>query len=379
MTTTIDWPAWLEPSEFMPTLVRNALVSRSPFDQSPQIYSEPGEFWRFSLTLPPVRRGTQLAQARAAFFNQISAGGVRLRVPYFEHRIPHGTVRGVPTLSATASAGFAALSITGALAWPNLILNGGFTIDSNADGLCDGMVTYSAASPGTITASRPIISGRGAVQRVEASAFGSSTSHRVGLRLPDVAVSPASGKLSAGADVSKAGGVPANGYVEINWSDSGGGFISTSGSGPVALTGADFQRITVVGDIPANAVTAKVYIFMQPQSAVANVAVSIDIDSAQVESGGVPTAFSGSPTVLAGDLLGVGGQLFEVNADATLSGLGAGNVGVNNRPRVAIASTSVVTTVAPTATMVCLGIITPTYRPGWQNAVAIDLDEVWDA
>jgi hypothetical protein len=97
----------------------------------------------------------------------------------------------------------------------------------------------------------------------------------------------------------------------------------------------------------------------------------------QLEYGAAPTDYVAGPTLLAGDFLGAGGQLFEVAADTQLAG-GVGTVPVINRVRATIASGSAVTWYRPTCEMVLPAMQAgPVYRPGAIDSTALDLVEVW--
>ena len=76
------------------------------------------------------------------------------------------------------------------------------------------------------------------------------------------------------------------------------------------------------------------------------------------------TAGTAGGTLLAGDMLGVGGLLCMVQSDVTLDGSGAGSVPLVNRLRAAQTNGAAVTWDRPTATFRLLGHATPVYQPG---------------
>jgi hypothetical protein len=88
------------------------------------------------------------------------------------------------------------------------------------------------------------------------------------------------------------------------------------------------------------------------------------------------TGGTAGSTLLAGDLLGLGGLLIMVAADVTLNGSGAGTVTLANRLRVAQSSGAAITWNKPTAPF---RMATPgvgiTYSPGMGEAVSLDLLE----
>ena len=94
-------------------------------------------------------------------------------------------------------------------------------------------------------------------------------------------------------------------------------------------------------------------------------------------TGGTAASGSGPVTLLQGDFIGCGGQIFMVAADVTLAG-GAGSVPVVNRVRGTIASGSSVTWYRPTCEMVLPAQQAgPMRRPGAIDSAALDLIEVF--
>jgi hypothetical protein len=79
-------------------------------------------------------------------------------------------------------------------------------------------------------------------------------------------------------------------------------------------------------------------------------------------------------TLLAGDMLGVGSQLFMVAADVTASG-GAATVSLVNRVRTAIADNAAVTWSKPTALFRLLSSSSVRYTPGLARSMQIEFGE----
>lgn len=103
---------------------------------------------------------------------------------------------------------------------------------------------------------------------------------------------------------------------------------------------------------------------MLVNGAVAQGASSISIDGISPSTG----------TLFAGDLLGVGGQLFMVAADVTASG-GAASVSIVNRVRAAISDNSAVTWNKPTALFRLLSSSGVRYTPGLGSALSLQFGE----
>ncbi|CAA2107622.1 hypothetical protein [Variovorax paradoxus] len=80
-------------------------------------------------------------------------------------------------------------------------------------------------------------------------------------------------------------------------------------------------------------------------------------------------------TLLAGDMVGVGGQLFQVAKDVVANGSGAMNIDVVNRSRVAAASGSQVVWDKPTALFRQSSQSAVQYIPGYATEVSIDFVE----
>ena len=98
--------------------------------------------------------------------------------------------------------------------------------------------------------------------------------------------------------------------------------------------------------------------------AVAQGASSIAIDGISPSAG----------TLLAGDMLGIGGQLFMVAADVTASG-GAATVSIVNRVRVALANNAAVTWDKPTVLFRLLSAPAVQFSPGVATSTGFDFGE----
>lgn len=94
----------------------------------------------------------------------------------------------------------------------------------------------------------------------------------------------------------------------------------------------------------------------------------------------LPIQTTAGATLRAGDMLGCGGQLFRVMADATANGSGLISAEVQGRARTALSSGAAVTWSAPTANFMMKspdGVPT-VWQPGSiTDAISVDLIEVW--
>jgi predicted RecA/RadA family phage recombinase len=96
---------WCEP---------NVMTSVAPLTKSTRRYRLTGAPWRMILTYPPCRSRTDEDDqaTREAFFNYLGGQENLVALWHFKRPAPLGTMRGSPTLSATAVKGATSLSIT---------------------------------------------------------------------------------------------------------------------------------------------------------------------------------------------------------------------------------------------------------------------------
>lgn len=110
---TITYPTsgdhWL-PKRFAPELRTNVLVSPSPLSGSVDTLELPGARWVFGLDYDPAYFEEQAE--REALWTEMGAQANRMALYHFARPVPRGTMRGSPTLSATAAAGATSLSIS---------------------------------------------------------------------------------------------------------------------------------------------------------------------------------------------------------------------------------------------------------------------------
>jgi hypothetical protein len=107
--STITWPVAICPAQLAFGLRTNVLVSTSPLNGTIDTLEIPGARWVGSMTLPPATYADQAV--REALFSEIGGQANRVALWHFARPEPRGTMRGSPTLSATAAAGATSLSI----------------------------------------------------------------------------------------------------------------------------------------------------------------------------------------------------------------------------------------------------------------------------
>lgn len=99
---------------------------------------------------------------------------------------------------------------------------------------------------------------------------------------------------------------------------------------------------------------------------------------AQLEVGDRLTDFEPGPTLKAGDLLGLGGQLLMVAEDAAGVGDGTVTVKLANRLRSAQSAGAAITWDRPKATFRLSSDVVPIgYRPGFSDPLALEFVEHW--
>lgn len=294
------------------------------------------------MVLPPCRGAA--ARRRAAWLASLASTGDWVRMPAWSQRYPLGTIGGSPTVNGAVTAGARSIALANVLSRPNLLFSSGFEIDTNADGLADGWTQYSTGTTGTITRSRVAGNGSTWAQRFDATGLGGTAADQVGLRYSADAGVTAGLSYALSADT-RDNGLPVR--VHIDWFNVSAVFISSS-TAVFSSSGSVWTRRSVVGVAPAGAVVAKLYVWMEARPGGAG-AAAIEIDDVQFEQAAAATGYAGLPTVRAGDVIAVGGNLLMVGPnDATLTDAGAGAVNlVAGAPR-AISNGAAVTYMAPT-------------------------------
>jgi hypothetical protein len=367
---TIDWPAGLIPQAAELSLRKAGAQFASPFNGTLQSVDFIAERWVLSCSLAPQ---FQHDPRGVGPFANILAGGVeRVRVwPFHTGGVPRGSLRGAPTLGTTATRGQQLLNISNAGALSNLLRGSSFEVDSNADGLADNWASYAGGVSTSPVWSR-VAGLRGAfAQRMDVVSLGATDADRVGLRhAVDQPVTPGASYGFAAHMRAPLGQMVLN----VDWRDSGGGYLSSSMQAFAAST--SWQRPSIQLTAPPSAAIARLFVWLQDAGAVA-AAAWFEVDNVQWEVGSV-TDYGFLPSVLYGDFIGCGGQLFMVQEDTLLNDLGNGNVPVINRVRGTIASGSAVTWYRPTCEMVLPAMQAgPVRRPGVIESTALDLVEVW--
>jgi hypothetical protein len=138
-----------------------------------------------------------------------------------------------------------------------------------------------------------------------------------------------------------------------------------------------WQRFSITAALPA--ASSEVTIMVNPLADATAAGQSLEWFGPQIERGGAASTHVPRANLMAGDMIGVGGQLFQVAAD-TGNAYPDGwlQIPVINRARGTIALGSPVTWYRPTCEMMLPAMQAgPVRRPGAIESTALDLVEVW--
>lgn len=366
--TTLTRPTWFKPRDCVIALRKSSLQFVSPFNGSMQSVEQLAERWVFNLTIPGAADGG----ARSAFFNQWAGGVNRVPLFHFARPQPMGTLRGTPTLAADTARGDTTLSLSGCIG-DNLVPNGSFEVAGTA-GLAAGWSRYSAGTVGTLSANRSsgVKTHCSYSQFVAASTLGSSTSDRQGITRSGINVTSLAGRtIILSCDV--LGTLNSTAHLEVDWRDAGGSVISGLTAEVAFNTGN--QSLSVSGTCPANAATATVLVWQQANT---GVSPSFYVDSLQLRAGSAVLPYS-LPTLLAGDMVGDGTQLYQVAADTEANDDQTMTLPIVNRCRGVVAAGTVLLWDRPTCLCLLPALeVAPTFmRGGYVDSLVLDAVEVY--
>jgi hypothetical protein len=271
-----------------------------------------------TLTLPPCRGAD--GPARQAFLHGLMSRGDWLRMGVPHQPYPRGTLRGSPTVATSVAAGARSVSLQGARALDNLILQGSFESDANGDGVADGWDWFIDGAYGAITLftyDGPLIDGSYGARFQVASV--SAFVGYMGFVSPAVAVEPGTAyTASADMDARESAAV-ATCSIRLGWLGVGGTYIDAA----TATFDDQRARRSVTAVAPAGAVSATVFCFA---TQTVSASTKLHVDNVQLQAGGSGSAYL-AKTLAAGDWLSIGGNLVQVDyPGATLSDAGAGAV-----------------------------------------------------
>jgi hypothetical protein len=368
---TIDWPAGLIPQAAELSLRKAGAQFASPFNGTLQAVDFIAERWVLSCSLAPQ---FQHDPRGVGVFANLLAGGVeRVRVwPFHTGGAPRGSLRGAPTLGLATTRGATSLTLANATGG-SVMLGGSFEFDTNADGRADG---WAAVTIGSVTSVVYTMESGGqddgAFEQGMSANYGAlGTSHEAGVERGVQGLAP--GPYTFLANVR--GDPNQSARIAVEWRNSGGSIIGGGTVATIAVTGTP-TRFGATSTAPAGTTQCTVRLLTSATGATGTRAVRWDVCA--IKPGAVDLTWPGAATLLAGDFIGAGGQLFMVAANCTANDAGALVVPVINRARGVIASASAVTWLRPTVEMVLPAMQAgPVRRPGVIESTALDLVEVW--
>ncbi|GCL61487.1 hypothetical protein [Pseudaquabacterium pictum] len=285
--------------------------------------------WRVSLRSVPA-----LLQADAARWKALQLG-LRGRINHLAlwdvtNPQPRGTARGAITTGSALSAGAISAALEGARG-VNLTLFGGMDIDSNADGISNGWISYTAGTTSGVAFSRPG-GPDGFAQRVAATSIGGTSSSAAGIALAARQAITAGQVYTISADIL---GFNSTQRIECAFYNSGGGLVGSVSFADWLGAGLGYDRRSITVTAPAGAVDVQLWIYMHSGT---GASPEIRIDRVLIAEGTTTTWVL--PTLLAGDWLqigsGVGSHYCMLTADATANGAGQITVSFEPPTRAAI-------------------------------------------
>lgn len=343
--TTLTRPTTFVPRECSLALRKSSLQFTSPFNGTLQALETLAERWVMNLALPAAA-ASGAGGSRSAFLNQW-AGGVNL-VPlyHFGRPLPLGTLRGTPTLGATTARGDSSLVLAGCTG-TNAVRGGSFETDANSDGLADGWLRFSGGTTGTLGAS---LSGTAVAagnysQSLIASGLGATSADRNGVYQSGIPAAHLAGQAFTLA-ASMAGTLATELLLYLTWQNGAGSTISGADAFATTTANGGVQALSVSGTAPSTAATATVYAYQHSGS---GGAVTLLVDAVQLVQAASAGTYPAAATLLQGDMVGNGTQLYQVAEDCTATDAGAMTVPVVNRARGAVASGTAVLWSRPTA------------------------------
>lgn len=325
-----DWPDEFKVRNYELAISPNLRSFAGTYSPTTDVTDLLGEAFMLRVTLLPEQDLIRVA-AREAFFDRLRGPSNQFRMGHAKMRAPNGTLRGLPVLSANVAQLSNGLTLNNCTN-KNLLLNSSFEVDTNADGLANGWVVYTA---GSVTGGTPngLVAGNGSpfAQRMLATVLGSSSSDQYGLQYAtDIAITPGA-NYSFSVDVRSSSGGSATVRIVVVLLTAALAVVSSAPDN--APTQVAWGRRTVSFLVPPTAVFARAYVWMQADTVGAG--IFIDVDNAQFEQSATSTPYAGPPTLLAGDMVSVNDQMVRVMASTVANDAGVMPVEFGPRARVA--------------------------------------------
>jgi hypothetical protein len=374
MASLGTWPAAIRPATCRLTPFVNQRVNASPFGGSEQVVDMLNDRWLCSLSLP-VRKHAPAASVEA-FLNSFRGQVNTVNLWHFTRPVPRGTLRGAPTLASLAAQGASSLALTGFTGQNNQLLRPS-EFDHAYWTKSNGTISanFIAAPDGTMTSDSFIESATTTIHSVTRSSLTVEAGKQYTFSIyVNGGAGRAKGFICHGPN-GFGGTFPGCTY------DTGAGTSVSGAGGIVGLidTGVPgWYRAYVTATASSSVSTATVQLQLRDnaglQTYLGDGVSAVRLWGAQFNEGGL-IDYVGNTTLLAGDLIGAGGQLLMVQDDVNDGGTGAMTVNLVNRLRAQIASAQPVTWDKPTAPFRLLSHSGVEYIPGRANEVSMQLGE----
>lgn len=380
--STIALPSWFTVAGFDAQLVPEVRGFASPYGGPTEMLDLLGDRWRFVLTLPDDEFAN--GARREVLFNQLRGGADWLSLYHFARPVPAGTLFSSTGLASSAVQGANLISLGGVRTLKNLLVHtrafgnavwadtaqvtsdthvNPFSSSMTADTITDSSTTVRQAVTQTVTVPNDNQAYTGSIY-VRKTSGGTSPTFVLGLFL--------SGGSSTVVN-----------YPRINTDL--GTVLGSTGTATVTAQGSDWWRVAVTVTNDSTGHTS-LGMTVCPANSPYNVNAfdptttgSAVVSHAQIELGTTATSPEATPTLLAGDIIGMGGQLLMVAEDTTTGTSGFLTVTLVNRLRAAVTAGAAVTVQRPTAPfqLVDAGGVPTSYVPGRARGQTVEFIEAW--
>lgn len=353
--TTLAWPATraFEPARMIWGVRAPSSAWNAFYTGQSQSIVHLGHRLELTLSLPPCRPAA--AAEREAFLMSLAARGDWVRLGHFARRVPLGNAgaRTGVTVASAAAAGASSVALAGLTSKANLLTNGSFEIDSNADALADGWGVF--------------VGNTGDVARTHSKGLGTYGFEQHGLKSQFLQITAAGNSNDSGLLFLTNIPVAPNTTYTLGFY----GFTNTVGKVyGLARTLKEDQATQTGGDqatafLSSGVAARKTVTFTTPsdcayaQVMVRGITVVNDyfyVDAVQLERGATPTEFGGYASLASGDVIAVADQLIQcAYPGATANDAGAVTVNTVVPLRKALSQGAAVTLDNPTGLFQLVG------------------------
>lgn len=346
--TIRDWPtgAAFKAATFALSLDSSQSTARGFYTGNTQRLGHADRL-RATLTLPPAIDPAAGGQ-REAFLLWWKSSGGQVRIPMAHRKYPNGSLRGSPVVATAAAAGARSVALSSCFN-SNILSGGSFEFDANSDGLADGWTGFTNASATTPTYFRSGIQPIDGVweQHVQAASLGTTAADEVGVFTSvDFAADP--GAMTASVRVRNPLGAAVNASIAVECKTAGGASLLGSFESSGVAASSTPERIALNFTAPTGTRRVILYLFARQRSG-ADTARQVAFDAAALRLGTFDSSWPGPATLLAGDYIGVGGNLLCVDVDgATANDRGEMTVPLSVPLQKALSVSAAVTWAAPT-------------------------------